>query len=146
MWKRCPWVRYTKRHLLSPNIWHERHVKKPNLLQSAWFFSKQQIFIFLYLFAYYVLFWLRFMLTLRSTTLGVSLHMCVHAFELVCACNWGVGRPGGGWWCLAVFLKHSCVVMVALALMLPNLQLRGCHFGLLTPEKAMTSRFGRPPH
>lgn len=49
---------------------------------------------------------------------------------------------GGGWWCLAVFLKHSCVVMVALALMLPNLQLRGCHFGLLTPEKAMTSRLG----
>lgn len=40
------------------------------------------------------------------------------------------------------FFKHSCVVMVASALMLPNLQLRGSYFGLLTLEKSMTSRLG----
>lgn len=36
--------------------------------------------------------------------------------------------------------------MVAGALMLPNLQLRGSHFGLLTLEQAMTSRLGEPTH
>lgn len=67
--------------------------------------------------------------------------VCVLAV-CVCVCNWGVGRlvrgEGGVW----PFFKHSCVVMVASALMLPNLQLRGSYFGLLTLEKAMTSRLG----
>lgn len=48
------------------------------------------------------------------------------------------GERSGVW----PFFKHSRVVMVARALKLPNLQLGGSYFGLLTLEKAMTSRLG----
>lgn len=51
----------------------------------------------------------------------------------------GERRGRGGVW---PFFKHSRVVMVARALKLPNLQLGGSYFGLLTLEKAMTSRLG----
>lgn len=62
------------------------------------------------------------------------MHLCVSV------CNWGVGRHVVG--VFVRFLNIAALLWLPLLWCHQNHQLRGSHFGLLTPERAMTSRLG----
>ena len=82
------------------------------------------------------------------TPLGVSLHTCIHAciWAVVCVseCNLGSGRAcwGGVW----SFFKHSCVVMVAWALMLPKPPTKRLSFSAPDSGEGNDFQIGGPTH